>query len=129
MIFEADGTVYSGSFAFGVRDGFGVEKTPDGAVYEGPFNAGRRHGVGLVTTMVPITVDPSQVWDGHADSNWIGEWTDNVPAVRGNKLKVRAVMRESPLTFSDNHRHLPLPHQHTHTHAASQRSRYHLRPQ
>ena len=53
MLFEADGTVYSGPFLLGLKDGFGVEKAPDGSVYEGPFFSGRRHGVGLVTSMVP----------------------------------------------------------------------------
>ena len=88
MLFKADGTVYSGSFLLGLKEGFGVEKTPDGAVYEGPFSSGRRHGVGLVTTLVPITVDPATVWDGHADKNWIDEWTENKPEMKGHKLKV-----------------------------------------
>ncbi len=92
MLFEADGTVYSGAFLSGLKEGFGVEKLPDGTVYEGPFLSGRRHGVALVTNMVPITVDPATVWDGHADSNWIDEWTENKPEMRGIALKVRDIV-------------------------------------
>ena len=88
MLFEADGTVYSGPFLLGLKDGFGVEKAPDGSVYEGPFFSGRRHGVGLVTSMVPITVDPATIWDGQPDANWIGTWTDKVPEMEGIAMKV-----------------------------------------
>jgi hypothetical protein len=88
MIFMADGTVYTGKFVAGNKEGFGVEKTPDGVVYEGPFMSGRRHGVGLVTTVVPVTVDPSKIWDGAADAVWIRRWTSDVPTVQGDQLKV-----------------------------------------
>ena len=42
----ADGTVYSGSYANGLRDGLGTLKVPDGVSYKGGWKQGRFHGYG-----------------------------------------------------------------------------------
>ncbi len=55
---------------------------------QGPFFQGRRHGVGIVTSLVRVTVDPTTVWDGVADTNWIQTWTEDKPEMKGDRLKV-----------------------------------------
>ncbi len=92
VLTDEGGTVYIGSFVNNRKQGQGLEKTPDGASYDGPFSEGRRHGVGVVTTIMPITVDPSTVWDGSDDSGWIKQWTVDKPEMSGEDVMVRVAV-------------------------------------
>lgn len=43
-----DGSIYSGEFLDGIRDGKGVISYPDGGMYEGGWKLGQMHGYGIL---------------------------------------------------------------------------------